>query len=444
MRICVLLGFLFLSILLATFCSIVTVHAATTWKIQEIDQTTASVDGIALDTNNNPHIAYSDYENGNPRNPIDIMYASWTGSSWNTQTAVKGDPRENTDLDSFALDSHNKPAILYNAVYGATCAIWTGSNWTLQILDEEGSYGGSIAFDSAGNLHVAYKALLAPSNYPQGVTDNIAVLKYASWNGTNWNNQTVDSPVSYLDGISLAFDSNNSPHILYGYDTYDNRSFSTSVRYAVWNGSSWNTQTVLPNVLLYGDMALDSKGYLHFIYEENYLNTLAYATWNGSVCNSQAIISNSNPDMLSVRFLTMNAYDYPQFDFFNQSSKLLLYAAWTGNVWNIETVGPNSLALGPGPIAVDSKGNVHIAYPGVTPEWEVGIDSCMYATAVEPVYTPTPSPTPIPTANAVANIELFSLIAVPVLTAAVLVVVVYAWKKKTEKAHRQDTARTSE
>lgn len=404
----------------------VAVHATPTWEIQRLDADTGYVSAIALDSNNNPHILYSDYENGNPHNPQDVMYASWTGLSWKIQTVVEGDARENTHLYNFVLDSNNNPYILYDGVNGLMCASWTGSNWTLQTIDKEGSYGGFIALDSAGNLHVAYKVNLAPSNYPQGITKNIAMLKYANLNGTNWDTQTVDSPMSYLDGVYLAFDSNNRPHILYG---YDNGSASTSVKYTMWNGSSWNTKIILPNVLLYGNMALDSKGYPDFIYEKNYLNTLVYASWNGSACNTQTIASNANPGM-PIGFLTLDTYNYPHIDFFNESSQSLIYARWTGRLWDIQTVGPNSLAIEAGPIAVDSNGNAHITYSGFHQSSPNLVNYCMYATVAEPIYTPTPFPTQVSSST---FLTFSSLIIISVLIIIIAATLVYIWKKKIKK-----------
>jgi hypothetical protein len=102
---------LLLSILLAS-CFVVQVHATSTWSIQTVDKNAASGGGaIALDSNNNPHIAYYAYENGSYRNPGYLMYASWNGSGWNIQTV---DSNSATGSGPIVTDSKGSPHICYS------------------------------------------------------------------------------------------------------------------------------------------------------------------------------------------------------------------------------------------------------------------------------------------------------------------------------------------
>ncbi len=441
MRVCAILNILLLSTLLVAFFSAVPVHAAPTWSIQTIDSTSAGGGLIAIDSNNNPHILYAHYETGNAYSgsvhpgPSELMYASWTGSSWNTQTI----PPEIEGSFNLVLDSNNNPHLSYAGIDGLMYAWWTGSNWTIQTVTEDGSRGGFLALDSAGNPHIAYKANLPVSDYPQGVTDDISVLKYTSWNGSSWDTQTVDLPISYQDGVYLALDSNNNPHILYGYDISVPQS-TTTVKYAVWNGSSWITQTIFYNLSSYGNMVLDSKGYPHFVYRQDYPisfsrnSTLNYASWNGSAWNTQTVVSNA--DVGNIVFLALDSYDYPHIDYCNASgmdsySGSLVYAGWTGSVWDMQIVGPNSLATQAGPIAMDSHGNAHIAYTGLPASFPISlIVYSMYATAAEPVFTPTPPPMQVPSSSFSAFPLLLVLTVVAIGT---VVTLVYVWKKKTQK-----------
>jgi hypothetical protein len=385
---------LLLSILLVS-CFVVQAHATSTWSIQTVDTNATSGGGvIALDSNNNPHICYTDYENGNYHNPIYLMYASWSDSGWNIQTVTAG--RGTIDL---ALDSSNNPHLLYNDDPTGSrlmYASWTGSNWSIQTVDNEG-VSGSLALDSTGNPHIAYTGYGNPTN-PQ-------VLKYASWTGSNWSIQTVVSE-GFTDIGNLALDSNNYPHILYGYDTPGPYDVSTIVKYAVWNGSSWNTQIVFSDVLGFGNMALDSNGYPHFTYIKGYPEftynnvTLTYASWNGSAWNTQTVASNIDWGGLGGGFLSLDSDNHPHIDYYTQAlnseSGTLMYARWTGKSWDIQTVDSNSLAIGAGPIAVDSNGNPYMCYCGLPsgqPLWYSAY--LMYATLTEFTQTLTPSPNQI-------------------------------------------------
>jgi hypothetical protein len=448
MRVCAFLSILLLSLLLVAFFSAVPVHAAPTWSIQTIDSTSAGGGLIAIDSNNNPHILYAHYESGNAYSgsvhpgPSELMYASWNGSTWNTQPI----PPEIEYVFNFVLDSNNNPHILYNAGFDRLMiASWTGSNWTLQTVTKEGSTSRCfLALDSAGNPHVAYTTDL-------GNPLNPIMLKYASWTGANWSIQNVDSysSVGQYSSMYLALDSNNNPHIMYGNETHypapapnGGINILYSVKFATWNGSTWNIQTAFSDLSYYGNMVLDSKGYPHFVYRQDYPishsgnSTLFYASWNGSAWNSQTVVSNANLGP-GTSFLALDSYDYPHIDYCNASgidsdSGSLVYAGWTGSVWDMQIVGPNSLATQAGPIAMDSHGNAHIAYTGLPASFPISlIVYSMYATATEPIYTPTPSPTQVPSSTFSA---FTSLIILSVFIIVIVATLVYAWKKKTKKS----------
>jgi len=64
-----------------------TANSQPIWNTQIVDKNaTTDREAIALDSNNNPHVAYSDYEYGDYSEPSDIMYASLSGQNWTIQT----------------------------------------------------------------------------------------------------------------------------------------------------------------------------------------------------------------------------------------------------------------------------------------------------------------------------------------------------------------------
>lgn len=310
---------------------------------------------MVLDSNNNPRIVYSG-ANGL------LYYASSNGSTWKIQTVIQG----GTPI-SLALDSNGNPHILYTGANGVTYyASWDGTNWSFLAVPD--GFGYSLALDSVGNPHIAYAHQLLVSEYPSGVTDNICMLNYASWNGTSWNVETVDKPISNTDTISLALDSHNNPHIMYGYDTYypPSGGYTATAKIATWNGSRWDFQTALSNLDHLGSITLDSNGYPHFVYEINYPHeslgntTLGYASWNGVTWSSQTVVSNVYvPGLFIQTYLALDTHNNPHVEFFNGS---LMYASYTGNAWNTQTVAPDNFAYAAGPLALDSNGNPYICY----------------------------------------------------------------------------------
>lgn len=417
---------------LFTISPVVTVNAAPTWNIQIIDKNATGGGDIVLDSYGRPQILYAAYQDGNYSNPfVQLMYANWTGSVWSIRALALF-----YGFYNFVLDSNNFPQILCRD--GAYLIVWNGSNWSKQIVTSDDVSQGSLALDSAGNPHVAYT-----TDY--GSSANPVSLKYASWTGTNWSIQTVGTFKGIYNRIYLALDSNNNPQIMYGNDTgyslpppNGGEVALWAIKFAIWNSSTWNIQTAISNVSAYGNMVLDSKGYPHFTYKKDYPvtygnSTLYYASWNGSAWNSQPVISKTDFDL---GYLTLDTYDYPHMDFSNNTSSALMYAQWTGTLWDIQTVGQNGFGIESGPIVVDSVGNAYVTYSGhVDMSWRIGYGG--YASATEPVYTPTPSPTPTATnaANALSTalMSWTTIVAISVVSVFAVFVFLLRRHRKTQK-----------
>jgi hypothetical protein len=110
-----------------------------------------------------------------------------------------------------------------------------------------------LAFDGAGNAHVAYRRSLHPS------------LWWAKWTGTAWQTQQVDGMGFELGGavqpdLALQVASDGTPHFLYYLDT----STDSELWYATRSGSNWLREQVDGTVHSYGSgrlgLALDGSG----------------------------------------------------------------------------------------------------------------------------------------------------------------------------------------
>ena len=191
-------------------------------------------------------------------------------------------------------------------------------------------------------------------------------------------------------------DSNNYPHVVYGegnmiYGTVFNN--ESNVKYAEWNGQNWNIQTVFLNVSSFGNIALDSNGYPSFTYI--FESSLRYASWDGSSWRSQNV--DSNHLISDSSFLALDRQNNPHISYYkdaelgSETGGNLMYAYWTGSAWNTETVDNNGTDYGAGPIALDSSGNPHISYPSFHYSDPFHYRDIKYATRAESTTTPSPS-----------------------------------------------------
>jgi hypothetical protein len=403
MRLTVLISiFLIICALLCSF--IVKVNANETWVVHRISYASPG-SSLVLDSSDVPHIAFTENENGNVREPMYVMYASLNGTKWTAEnTNIPG------ELYDFKLDASGNPHMLvkiwqlpqppalYGEPIGLAYATKENSKWNIQQLDPKW-LTGVLALDSAGNPHVAY------------IENGTQTLNFASLTvtGSGWNSQPIDSNIT--GSVSLVIDSNDNPQIMY--------QSNLAIKYAYWSQSNWTIETVANDSVL-DQLVIDSHGYPCFLCHEHVpessaTTTLTYEAWNGSTWKSQSVVSSNE---VSGGYVTLDSNNYSHIDYFADSSDSarLIYTRWTGYAWENETVDSN--AASSGQIALDSNGNPHISYSGSTGSLYADNVYLMYATkSNQPNFTP---------------IDSFLLIAVAVILVAV--VFTYFWKKtKTKK-----------
>ena len=243
-----------------------------TETIERIGGTTQfNVTSLSVDKNNHPHISY-DYDFGSD----DLKYARWDGASWQLETV---DSVGNTGRDnSLALDNADYPHISYINTTGddkLKYAYWDGMNWQIQDVDSTTDVfeSTSIALDRHGNPHIAYR---------QWIDNDHGLLKYAAHNGVTWTIQIVDNVGPTGFDPSLVLDSQDQPHISYG-DLHYGTPDESDLKYAYWDGSQWQKETVdtEDQVGLNSSIAMDRHDNVYISYSEEITGALKFAFQDG-------------------------------------------------------------------------------------------------------------------------------------------------------------------
>jgi hypothetical protein len=143
------------------------------------------------------------------------------------------------------------------------------AGWHIETADSTGSVGiegTSLALDSNANPHISYWD-----------EDNEA-LKYAAFNGSTWDIQTIDNAADDGDWSSIALDTNDNPHISY-------QGNNSRLKYAAFNGLTWDIETVDStfNVGTSTSLVLDSNDNPHISYHYWPDENLNYAYFCGYV-----------------------------------------------------------------------------------------------------------------------------------------------------------------
>ena len=230
--------------------------------------------GIALDSNNHPHISFTGSHQycGNG-----LRLASFDGAAWTTNVIDSGG---NKGCDSAILIDRNDNAyIAYQDRSQSKLKFTTNKSGSwIPYTPETGGYGvaypgyfSSLAMDHQGQFHIAHYDNL----------DANKDLRYSTGvpNGA-WTTTVVDSSGDTGRNPSIAIDAAGDPHIVY-------RSWNGwKFKYATLNPSSpnWQVSTIEAGGSI-GDgtgesnsLIIDDEGMMHVAYTDETNGVLKYAT----------------------------------------------------------------------------------------------------------------------------------------------------------------------
>jgi hypothetical protein len=257
------------------------------WSITTVDtQGAFRSTSVALDSNDYPHILYSG------TTYTELKYAYWNGDKWIIEIVdadgVAGRQR------SVALDSEDNPHVsYYGAQYDLLYAKRTKTGWSIETVDSDYLAGmdSSIAVDSNDCPHISY--------WYQDHND----LRYAKLTGGRWGIETVDSDGRTGESTSIALDSEDNPHITYHYATTPDNAFVSDIMYASWTGTNWNIETVNSsgNNPHWSSLAIDSRNRPHVSFFEDENDDLIYASRIEAAPPERSLSLDIDPDTLNLK-----------------------------------------------------------------------------------------------------------------------------------------------
>jgi len=219
---------------------------------------------LDLDSNDNPHIAYSLFNHEEDKGSLKI--ARIVNNEFKINTVSSRSYRRYS-FTSLEMDSNGQAHICYRRTYDVDdkselCyARGFDSSWDHETIAEESNewhdlaYYCCLAVDSNNIPHISY------FEYGGLYPDYFHYLKYTNRIGGSWNiYHVVDDTASHSTWIDL--DSNDDPHISY--------SRSLDLGYAAKMGASFATETIDSNGRV-GDSSvikLDSNNVPHISYME--------------------------------------------------------------------------------------------------------------------------------------------------------------------------------
>lgn len=320
---------------------------------------TGTKPSLALDSEGNPHIGYI-YEVATGW----VRYAQWNTvtEQFDTMTAASGNFY---GPPSIAIDQNDLPGLNFHRhspVPEQMYAHYDGSTWSLEAIvsDNHDGWDNSLRYDS-NNL--PRTSSIDPSNFGATSTG----IEYALFDGVSWQVEAIGSAkINYFTGTSLELDGSDNPHIAY----YDD--ITADLTYATNPGDGWSISTVesAGDVGRFPSLELDGSGNPHISYYEHLIDStglVKYASWNGASWDITVVDTLHRVYLEFARTLTsldLDGNDIPHLSYNDEA--VVKYATWNGSSWETETivdVNNESTIIGQAnSIGVAADGTVHVAY----------------------------------------------------------------------------------
>ena len=253
---------------------------------------------------------------------------------WWSELACNGtSPRSK----GFAFDPTGHPAILYIDSVGiqAFYAYFDGPGWSQSDADPENNIlsGGTLDFDQNGFPAIGY-------------TRGGATVRYSWFNGLIWQGEDVTGAAA--DWPCMQFDNNGVPYISYATSGY---SLMLANKTTGWSSVPIGSDTGVTITWL----AFDSNNLPGIAYYSDVAKTVRYAHYNGSSWDFKTIdttLSQSNWPLLSLAF---DGNDNPAISYYSVDAAELRCAWYNGSDWDGWTVDTaddvgkdSSIDFGPG------------------------------------------------------------------------------------------------
>ncbi len=336
--------------ILLTFLSIILTMQfshASVWQREAPDSTGTDKGwycSLAIDSENNPHIAYYDADFQ------DLRYAHYQNGIWTVE--IVDSIGHAGEYCSLALDSQDRPHISYQQVYlnqylSLKYATLTDTGWAKIIVDTpkdttyyESGENSSIAID--GN---DYPCISYTQYYP-------TKIKFAFEDENGWHIADVtDVYTSYF--TKLVFDNNDQPVIGFHYYEQEDTVYHNRLKIAYLNptDSTWSIVTVPDSIgsTSYGDLLgfdMDSQNNAYFTYQNYWYDYLRLAVYDGQSWSIETVTD--DPGLSSSPGLTLKVdhLDQPVIVEFYYSDEVRFYQKINGQ-WHYQIVDKEEYGINP-------------------------------------------------------------------------------------------------
>jgi len=294
-------------------------------------------------------------------------------SVWETEVVDDGSGGITANVLDMALDGDGNPVIAYQYVGGEEpgfffdlmVAWWNGVSWDISSVDSDpsGTHQTGLYIDI--DFAPSGKGLIAHL-YGHGGQDYHTELRSVIWDGSSWNAETViGDPHEPLD-IAGILDANETPVCagrVFDFDTGD----KMGLRVFWYDGSDWVDHQITTDIDdgYHISMALDGEGNPSLCWYDYNLGDLKYIRWTGTEWGAVETVRGMG-DAGTYSCLAYSPDGVPYISYYYISHRRLQLAYKPGSIWInkvIDDGGAEGHPVGKfSSIAFDLDGLPHIAY----------------------------------------------------------------------------------
>jgi len=279
----------------------------------------ASLPSMELDSNDYPHIVY--------RNENYLKYAYYDGE-WHTETITKTST-VNSGYCSIILDETDYPHIIYNLYdyhdYYLKYAYYNGNDWIFENISVGYTIIPALGLTEENHPHTVYSSL------PEGSSNiSSAQITHSYYDGKDWDSEII--PTNDIGMFfSLDLDNNDYPHFVYGTHSEESYDYADDLKYAYYDGKNWNIEIIESDGLvgILPSLSLDKNDHPHISYTKHFStsiqNELKYAYYDGESWIIESLMGDLGR-YGGLSSIVLDKNDNPHFSFNNAEEKTLNYA----------------------------------------------------------------------------------------------------------------------
>jgi hypothetical protein len=318
---------------------------AQTWTTHEVLSGTKSSISHSIAVHKNGTI-YIGFENA-AKNKIFLASSNNLGADWNKDTVA-----ENSGKGvSIAINSNNSgyPHLSYRGENATQFAYQNGTEWQQEPIESSIylAYSTTLKFGTQDLPHVSYFQGSNSSNK----------VRYAMRNDSGiWENKDVVKDNNLEPSLtSMALDTDNTPHVIY--------LIKDHLYYKTKDNSTWTNGTEIDNTSRFehNDISVDENSHVHIIYYDRDNKELLYTRLSDDD-PYKVDFTNDNSAIGEYHSLDIDSDNNPHIAYSGKNGTSLQYAYYNGTKWKFEPVVPNATDVNSVSLDLDDEDNAHISY----------------------------------------------------------------------------------